>query len=57
MEPEREAALQAAIDRQLEIERKARAWDAWYAQATELQHAQVHGEPLTLMLDRLLAQS
>lgn len=31
MTPDREAAIQSAIDRQLEIERKARAWDALVA--------------------------
>lgn len=36
MSPEREAALQAVVDRQLEIERKARAWDLLHSKATAL---------------------
>lgn len=31
MTPERDAALRAVVERQLEIERKAAAWDALYA--------------------------
>lgn len=56
MTPERDAELRAVVERQLEIERKAAAWDEWRRRVEKTRgniFVTWEGTPLAELLDAL----